>query len=69
MKNPKNLWKDIRDMDFTNNNYKAPAMMYTSEGDETHSGEDVPILANGPWAHLFTGVVDVNDYMGLDIIF
>ena len=23
---------------------------------ETHGGEDVPILANGPWAHLFVGV-------------
>ena len=23
---------------------------------ETHGGEDVPVLANGPWAHIFTGV-------------
>ena len=23
---------------------------------ESHGGEDVPILANGPWAHLFVGV-------------
>ena len=25
---------------------------------ETHGGEDVPIYASGPWAHLFQGVVD-----------
>ena len=48
-------WKDIRDMDFKHNKYKAPAMMYVSGDYETHAGEDVPILANGPWAHLFTG--------------
>ena len=23
---------------------------------ETHGGEDVPVLATGPWAHLFVGV-------------
>ena len=26
--------------------------------DETHGGEDVPIFAIGPWAHLFHGAVD-----------
>jgi alkaline phosphatase len=25
---------------------------------ETHGGEDVPIYAQGPWAHLFHGTVD-----------
>jgi alkaline phosphatase len=25
---------------------------------ETHGGEDVPIYASGPWAHLFHGTVD-----------
>ena len=23
---------------------------------ETHGGEDVPVMARGPWAHLFSGV-------------
>ena len=27
---------------------------------ETHGGEDVAILAGGPWAHLFAGVVEQN---------
>ena len=27
---------------------------------ETHSGEDVAIFANGPWSHLFRGVVEQN---------
>lgn len=26
----------------------------------SHGGEDVPIYAYGPWAHLFTGVVEQN---------
>lgn len=28
--------------------------------DETHGGDDVGIFALGPWAHLFTGVVEQN---------
>jgi alkaline phosphatase len=27
---------------------------------ETHSGEDVPVFARGPWAHLFGGVMEQN---------
>lgn len=27
---------------------------------ETHGGDDVGIFALGPWAHLFTGVVEQN---------
>ena len=27
---------------------------------ETHTGEDVPIYAAGPWAHLFEGTVEQN---------
>ncbi|OQR66555.1 alkaline phosphatase [Tropilaelaps mercedesae] len=33
-----------------------PSMMNLSKG--VHSGEDVPIFAMGPWAHLFVGVVE-----------
>ena len=50
-----NPWKDIRNMDYKENKYRAPALTPTADGYETHAGEDVPILANGPWAHLFTG--------------
>ncbi len=31
-------------------------MFQTKDGYETHAGEDVPVLARGPWAHLFSGV-------------
>ena len=31
-------------------------MLPVADDYETHGGEDVPVLANGPWAHLFTGV-------------
>ena len=24
---------------------------------ETHGGEDVPVFASGPWAHLLTGLI------------
>lgn len=27
---------------------------------ETHSGEDVAVMASGPWAHLFRGVIEQN---------
>ncbi|MFV0475598.1 MAG: alkaline phosphatase [Pikeienuella sp.] len=27
---------------------------------ETHSGEDVAVMADGPWAHLFRGVIEQN---------
>ena len=31
-------------------------MLPVADDYETHGGEDVPVLAQGPWAHLFTGV-------------
>ena len=34
--------------------YKSPSLIGVK--DESHGGEDVPILAKGPWAHLFTGM-------------
>ena len=35
-------------------NYRSPALIGVD--DESHGGEDVPILAKGPWSHLFTGI-------------
>lgn len=29
-------------------------------GSETHGGDDVGIFARGPWAHLFSGVLEEN---------
>ena len=36
--------------------HRSPAMLPVADDYETHGGEDVPVLARGPWAHLFTGV-------------
>ena len=47
--------------DLTNVDTKAPKFRQQAlvpAGSETHGGEDVPIYASGPWAHLFQGVVD-----------
>ena len=33
-----------------------PSLVKMAEG--AHSGEDVPIYATGPWAHLFVGSMD-----------
>ena len=30
------------------------------EESETHAGDDVGIYAQGPWAHLFHGVIEQN---------
>ena len=49
-------WRDIREMDFNDKDYRAPAMLPPADEYETHSGEDVPMLSNGPWSHLLTGV-------------
>lgn len=38
--------------------YLQQAMLPMSS--ETHSGEDVSVMANGPWAHLFGGVIEQN---------
>ena len=51
---PNSPWKDIRNMNWKEFNYRSPALIGVD--DESHGGEDVPILAKGPWAHLFTGM-------------
>ena len=52
---PKQPWKDIRNLKFQDLNYRSPAFISTNETYASHGGEDVPIIAKGPWAHLFTG--------------
>lgn len=42
----------------TNLNFLQPALVPMSG--ETHAGDDVAILASGPWAQLFSGIVDEN---------
>ena len=43
--------------------YKSPSLIGVK--DESHGGEDVPILAKGPWAHLFTGIYIMFSYVCL----
>ena len=47
-------WRDLTNVDTTADEYQQLASFYLP--DETHGGEDVPIYAIGPHAHLLTGV-------------
>jgi len=47
---------DLTNVDTTKPDFRQQALVPFSS--ETHGGEDVPIYATGPWAHLFQGVVD-----------
>lgn len=49
---------DLTGVDTTALDYRQQALV--PMGSETHSGEDVGIFAQGPWAHLFHGVVEQN---------
>ncbi|MCC6982665.1 MAG: alkaline phosphatase [Bauldia sp.] len=49
---------DLTNVDTTSIDYLQPALVPI--GSETHSGEDVGIFAQGPYAHLFSGVVEQN---------
>lgn len=40
------------------NNYAYPSMVPLKS--ETHGGDDVAVFARGPYAHLFTGVLEQN---------
>ncbi|KAJ8936805.1 hypothetical protein NQ318_003050, partial [Aromia moschata] len=42
----------------TDIDYQFPSVSY--RGSETHGADDVAIHANGPWAHLFSGVIEQN---------
>ncbi|MEQ1755173.1 MAG: alkaline phosphatase [Micropepsaceae bacterium] len=47
---------DLSDDDTTAQDFKQQSLVPLKA--ETHGGEDVPIYAMGPWAHLFHGTVD-----------
>ncbi len=47
---------DLSDDDTKSLDFKQQALVPMRA--ETHGGEDVPIYASGPWAHLFAGTVD-----------
>ena len=49
---------DPRTLDSTKLNFKAPATVHLTL--ETHGGEDVPIYARGPYAHLFRSTMEQN---------
>ncbi|XP_059618645.1 membrane-bound alkaline phosphatase-like [Phlebotomus argentipes] len=47
---------DPRTLDTSAWNFEFPVM--APRDSETHGGEDVPVYASGPWAHLFTGTYE-----------
>ncbi|KAF5280051.1 hypothetical protein FQR65_LT03306 [Abscondita terminalis] len=49
---------DVSQDNLTDFEYKYPA--YAPLFSETHGGDDVAIFARGPWAHLFSGVLEQN---------
>lgn len=50
---------DLSEVDTEAPDYLQQALIPLEES-ETHSGDDVGIYAQGPWAHLFDGVVEQN---------
>lgn len=50
---------DLTNVDTQNKDFLQQALV-PLEDSETHAGDDVAILAQGPWAHLFRGVVEQN---------
>ena len=48
--------EDLSNVDTTAPDYRQQSLVPMRA--ETHGGEDVPIYAAGPWAHLFQGTVD-----------
>jgi alkaline phosphatase len=50
--------RDLSDVDTTKPDYLQQALVPLSK--ETHSGEDVPVYAGGPWAQLFHRTVEQN---------
>lgn len=50
---------DLKDVDTQDPDFLQQALVPLGES-ETHAGDDVAILAQGPWAHLFQGIVEQN---------
>jgi alkaline phosphatase len=50
---------DLTNVDTTDPDFLQQALVPLGES-ETHAGDDVAIFAQGPWAHLFQGVVEQN---------
>ncbi len=50
--------RDLRNVDTTKPDYLQQALIPSKS--ESHAGEDVPIYATGPWAHLFRRTVEQN---------
>ena len=50
---------DLTDVDTHDPDFLQQALVPLGES-ETHAGDDVAIFAQGPWAHLFQGVVEQN---------
>lgn len=48
---------DLSEVDTTDPDFLQQALVPLGES-ETHAGDDVAILAQGPWAHLFHGILD-----------
>ena len=57
-KKPDRPRRDLSNVDTAAPDYLQQALVPL--GSETHSGEDVPIYAGGPWAHLFQRTVEQN---------
>lgn len=49
---------DLSNVNVLDKEFKYPSTVPMT--DETHDGGDVAIFAHGPWAHLFSGVVEQN---------
>jgi alkaline phosphatase len=49
---------DLTNVDTADINFLQPSLVPLAS--ETHGGDDVAIFASGPYAHLFSGVVDEN---------
>ena len=55
---PLTVRPDLTDVDTTDVDFLQQALV--PMGSESHAGDDVAIFAQGPWAHLFHGVVEQN---------